>query len=62
MPISARSSRENLLDYDSPDEAVTHLPSYEQSLREHSAEAGGFYHPSGSFVLYCREVTIFQRP
>ncbi|MGC0343821.1 EthD domain-containing protein [Streptomyces sp. SLBN-8D4] len=45
--------------YDSPDEALTHFPSYERSLRECSAQAGGFYDPSRSFVLYSREVTVF---
>ncbi|WP_405719744.1 EthD domain-containing protein [Streptomyces sp. NBC_01537] len=45
--------------YDSPDDALTHFPSYERSLREHSAGAGAFYDPSHSFVLYSREVTVF---
>jgi len=48
--------------YDSADEALTHFPAYEQSLREPSTEAGAFYDPSRSFVLYCHEVTIFNRP
>jgi hypothetical protein len=46
--------------YTSPDEALTHFPSYERSLRDRSAESGGFYDPSRSFVLYSREVTIFH--
>ncbi|KOX04518.1 hypothetical protein ADK65_05270 [Streptomyces sp. NRRL B-1140] len=45
--------------YDSPEEALTHFPSYERSLRELSAETGEFYDPSRSFALYGREVTIF---
>ncbi|MDN0198913.1 EthD domain-containing protein [Streptomyces sp. S.PNR 29] len=45
--------------YDSQDEALTHFPSYERSLRERSAETGDFYDPSRSFALYSREVTIF---
>ncbi|MFI1035809.1 EthD domain-containing protein [Streptomyces sp. NPDC020951] len=45
--------------YASPDEALTHFPTYERSLREHSVESGGFYDPSRSFVLYSHEVTIF---
>ncbi|MFF5365325.1 EthD domain-containing protein [Streptomyces scabiei] len=48
--------------YDSADEALTHFPVYERSLRESSAEGGRFYDPSRSFVLYCREVTIFEQP
>lgn len=48
-----------VLYYDSPDEALTHFPSYERSLRERSAPSGGFYDPSRSFVLYSREVTVF---
>ncbi|MDX2548905.1 EthD domain-containing protein [Streptomyces sp. WI04-05B] len=48
--------------YDSADEALTHFPAYERSLRELSAESGRFYDPSRSFVLYCREVTIFEQP
>ncbi|MGW1719148.1 EthD domain-containing protein [Streptomyces sp. NPDC002156] len=51
-----------VLYYASPGDALTHFPSYERSLREHSAETGGVYDPSRSFVLYSREVTIFQRP
>jgi hypothetical protein len=45
--------------YDSQDEALTHFPSYERSLRERSAETGDFYDPSRSFSLYSREVPIF---
>ncbi|MEV7981262.1 EthD domain-containing protein [Streptomyces sp. NPDC086519] len=45
--------------YDSEDEALSHFPSYERSLRERSTETGGLYDPSRSFVLYSREVTIF---
>nr|WP_237524803.1 EthD domain-containing protein [Streptomyces sp. SID5643] len=45
--------------YDSPEEALTHFPSYERSLRELSAETGDFYDPSRSLALYSREVTIF---
>lgn len=48
--------------YDSADEALTHFPAYERSLREPSTEGGHFYDPSRSFVLYCREVTIFEQP
>ncbi|CBG75983.1 MULTISPECIES: EthD domain-containing protein [Streptomyces] len=48
--------------YDSADEALTHFPAYERSLREPSAGSGRFYDPSRSFVLYCREVTIFEQP
>ncbi|MFM9695957.1 EthD domain-containing protein [Streptomyces europaeiscabiei] len=47
--------------YDSADDALTHFPAYERSLREHSAEAGGFHDPSRSFVLYSREVTVLAR-
>ncbi|MHC3471090.1 EthD domain-containing protein [Streptomyces sp. 7R007] len=45
--------------YASEDEALAHFPSYERSLRERSDETGGFYDPSRSFALYCREATIF---
>ncbi|WP_033307951.1 EthD domain-containing protein [Streptomyces iakyrus] len=45
--------------YDSPEEALTHFPSYERSLRELSAGIGDFYDPSRSFALYSREVTVF---
>jgi hypothetical protein len=48
--------------YDSAEEALTHFPAYERSLREPSAESGRFHDPSRSFVLYCREVTIFEQP
>ncbi|WP_234044941.1 hypothetical protein [Streptomyces adelaidensis] len=49
--------------YDSPEEALTHFPAYERSLRGHSTGTGGsFYDPSRSFALYSREVTIFHRP
>ncbi|MDX3520487.1 EthD domain-containing protein [Streptomyces scabiei] len=48
--------------YDSADEALTHFPAYERSLREPSAASGRFHDPSRSFVLYCREVTIFDQP
>lgn len=48
--------------YDSADEALTHFPAYERSLREGSTGTGDFYDPSRSFVLYCREVTIFSQP
>ncbi|KUO09338.1 EthD domain-containing protein [Streptomyces sp. DSM 15324] len=51
-----------VLYYDSADEALTHFPAYERSLREPSAETGRFYDPSRSFALYCREVTIFEQP
>ncbi|MFI1031284.1 EthD domain-containing protein [Streptomyces sp. NPDC020951] len=47
--------------YNSPDDALTHFPSYERSLRERSSGADGFYDPSRSFVLYSRAVTVFQR-
>lgn len=43
----------------SPDEALTHFPSYERSLRDRSAQTGGFYDPARSFVLYSREVIVF---
>lgn len=45
--------------YDTPDEALTHFPAHERSLRERSAQTGGFYDPSRSFVLYSREVIVF---
>ncbi|MCI3270711.1 EthD domain-containing protein [Streptomyces cylindrosporus] len=47
--------------YDSPDEALTHFPSYERALRQHSAENDDCYDPSRSFALYSREVIIFQQ-
>ena len=46
--------------FDSPDDALTHFPSYERALRK--TGAAGFYDPSHSFVGYAREVTVFSHP
>lgn len=48
--------------YDSADQALTHFPAYERSLRKPSADGGRFHDPSRSFALYCRGVTIFEQP
>ncbi|MFG2957526.1 EthD domain-containing protein [Streptomyces sp. NPDC048291] len=48
--------------YDSEDDALDHFPAYKRSLREHFSKTDGYYDASRSFVLYSREVTIFQRP
>ncbi|MGW2621047.1 EthD domain-containing protein [Streptomyces sp. NPDC001500] len=47
--------------YDSADEALTHFPAYERSLRKPSADGGRFHDPCRSFALYCREVTSSSR-